>query len=128
MPESGLPLPTSCGLPLPCENTVASDSVALTIRNSGNGNAIAGISKRVGVVGRTTGTSLDSVGVDGIGGSIGVRGTLGAGGGIAAGVFEITDEGVNADALFVQTVGGGPGIRTQTLGTGPAGVFSAGNS
>src|SRR6476660_2049588 len=112
MPESGLPLPTSCGLPLPCENTVASDSVALTIRNSGNGNAIAGISTkhRIGVVGRTTG--IKGVGVHGIGGSIGVRGTLGAGGGIAAGVFEITDEGNNSDALFVQTVGGGRGIRT----------------
>jgi hypothetical protein len=130
MPESGLPLPTSCGLPLPCENTVASDSVALTIRNSGNGNAIAGIStnERVGVVGRTTGTSVDSAGVHGIGGSIGVRGTLGAGGGLAAGVFEITDESNNTNAVFVQTVGGGTGISCQIFGTGPAGEFTIQNS
>ena len=64
----------------------------------------------------------------GIGGTIGVRGTLGAGGGIAAGLFEITDEGNNCDALSVQTVGGGRGIRAQILGTGPAGDFSIQNS
>jgi hypothetical protein len=47
---------SECGLPLPCESTVASDSNALTITNSGDGSAIAAIatSERAAVLATNT--------------------------------------------------------------------------
>lgn len=60
-----------CGLPLPCESTISSDSDTLAITNSGNGPAIAGIGTNgPGVTAR----SADNTGITAnITNSIGVR-------------------------------------------------------